>query len=59
MGATRKQALGAELRSNCRHEPLYHHALEHHAVVHLRLGILPRFARRKDLNFGVLVLGEI
>jgi len=24
----------------------------------LWFGILPRFARRKDLNFGVLVLGE-
>ena len=58
MGAIRKQALGAALRSNCRHEPLYHHVLEHHAVDHLLLGNLPRFARRKDLNFGVLVLGE-
>ena len=58
MGAIRKQALVAALRSNCRHEPLYHHVLEHHAVDHLWLGILPRFARRKDLNFGVLVLGE-
>ena len=37
---------------------LYHHVLEHHAAGHLWLGILPRFARRKDLSFGVLVLGE-
>ena len=58
MGAIRKQALGAALRSSCLHEPLYHHVLEHHAVDHLWLDILPRFARRKDLNFGVLVLGE-
>ena len=28
------------------------------SVDQLWLGILPRFARRKDLNFGVLVLGE-
>ena len=35
-----------------------HHVLEHHTVGHLWLGILPRFARRKDPNFGVLVLGE-
>ena len=58
LGATRKEALGAELRSNFRHEPPHHHAPEHHAVGHLSLGILPRFARHKDLNFGVLVLGE-
>ena len=32
--------------------------VEQHAVGHLWLGILPRFARRKDLNSGVLVLGE-
>ena len=40
------------------HGPAYHHALEHHAVGYLWLDILPRFARRKDLSFDVLVLGE-
>jgi hypothetical protein len=32
-------------------------SLSHHTVGHLWLGIQPRFARRTDLNFGVLVLG--
>jgi len=58
VGAIRKQALGAELRSSCLDEPLYYYALEHRAVGHLWLGIPPRFARRKDRSFGVLVLGE-
>jgi len=57
VGAIWKQALGAALRSNCRHGLPYHHALEHHTVELLWLGILPRFAQRKDLNFDPSGLG--
>ena len=42
VGAIRKQAFSAELRSNCRHELFYCYALEHH-VDHLWLGILLLF----------------